>query len=201
VTIVSRLASESIWNMNETEDSNKNRNRKMQNDETTPKYVGYDENKLQEMKKTKRKRISKVDAKQTTCLRPLLALVAYTRFLFSICCRTLSWRVFTTCALRLPSKLTISSIGKGIKSIGVKGLNPYTISNGENSVVECTLRLYANSINGKQFSNSLSSFEWQHAEVVLRSYCFIFVLSLFKFLHHYHISKLSSNLFFIYISI
>jgi hypothetical protein len=129
-------------------------------------------------------------------LRPLLALVAYTRFLFSICCRTLSWRVFTTCALRLPSKLTISSIGKGIKSIGVKGLNPYTISNGENSVVECTLRLYANSINGKQFSNSLSSFEWQHAEVVLRSYCFIFLLSLFKFLHHYHISKLSSNLFF-----
>jgi len=26
----------------------------MQNDETTPKYVGYDENKLQEMKTTKR---------------------------------------------------------------------------------------------------------------------------------------------------
>ena len=36
--------------------------------------------------------------------------------------------------------------------MGVKGLNPYIISNGENSVVECTLRLYANSINGKQFS-------------------------------------------------
>ena len=68
-TIVSRLASESIRNMNETEDSNKNRNRKMQNDETTPKYVGYDENKLQEMKKTKRKRISKVDAKQTRLRR------------------------------------------------------------------------------------------------------------------------------------
>jgi hypothetical protein len=33
----------------------------MQNDETTPKYVGYDENKLQEMKTTERKRISKVD--------------------------------------------------------------------------------------------------------------------------------------------
>jgi len=40
----------------------------MQNDDTTPKYVGYDENKLQEMKTTKRKRISKVDAKQT-CLQ------------------------------------------------------------------------------------------------------------------------------------
>jgi hypothetical protein len=26
-----------------------------------------------------------------------------------------------------------------LKSIGVKGLNPYTISNGENSVVEYTL--------------------------------------------------------------
>jgi hypothetical protein len=41
----------------------------MQNDETTPKYVGYDENKLQEIKTTKRKRISKVDAKQTRLRR------------------------------------------------------------------------------------------------------------------------------------
>jgi hypothetical protein len=37
----------------------------MQNHETTPKYVGYDENKLQETKTTESKRISKVDAKQT----------------------------------------------------------------------------------------------------------------------------------------
>jgi hypothetical protein len=58
--IVSRVASESIQNMNETD---------MQNDETTPKYVGYDENKLQEMKTTERKRISKVDAKQTRLRR------------------------------------------------------------------------------------------------------------------------------------
>jgi len=35
------------------------------NGETTPKYVGYVENILQEMKTTERKRISKVDAKQT----------------------------------------------------------------------------------------------------------------------------------------
>jgi len=41
--------------MNETEDSNKNRNKNMQNDETTPKYVGYDENKQQETKTTERK--------------------------------------------------------------------------------------------------------------------------------------------------
>jgi hypothetical protein len=41
--------------MNETEDSNKNRNKNMQNDETTPKYVGYDENKLQETKKNRKK--------------------------------------------------------------------------------------------------------------------------------------------------
>ena len=34
-------------------------------DETTPKYVGYVENILQEMKTIERKRISKVDAKQT----------------------------------------------------------------------------------------------------------------------------------------
>jgi hypothetical protein len=40
--------------MNETEDSNKKRNKKLQNDETTPKYVGYDENKLQELKTTER---------------------------------------------------------------------------------------------------------------------------------------------------
>jgi hypothetical protein len=41
----------------------------MQNHETTPKYVGYDENKLQEMKTTESKRISKVEAKQTRLRR------------------------------------------------------------------------------------------------------------------------------------
>ena len=50
----------SIRNMNETEDSNKKtgikkQKQNMKNDETTPKYVGYDENKLQEMKTTERK--------------------------------------------------------------------------------------------------------------------------------------------------
>jgi hypothetical protein len=40
------------------------------NDETTPKYVGYVEDILQEMKITERKRISRVDAKQTR-LRPV----------------------------------------------------------------------------------------------------------------------------------
>ena len=59
----------SIRNMNETEDSNKNINKNMQNDEITPKYVGYDENKLQGKKTTERKRISKVDAKQTRLRR------------------------------------------------------------------------------------------------------------------------------------
>ena len=61
--IVSRVASESIRNRNETEDSNKNQKKKMKNDETTPRYVGYDKNKLQEMKTTKRIRILKADAK------------------------------------------------------------------------------------------------------------------------------------------
>jgi len=51
--------------MNETEDLNENSNKNMQNHETTPKYVGYDENKLQETKTTESNRISKVDAKQT----------------------------------------------------------------------------------------------------------------------------------------
>jgi hypothetical protein len=41
----------------------------MQNHETTPKYVGYDENKLQETKTTESKRISNVDAKQTRLRR------------------------------------------------------------------------------------------------------------------------------------
>jgi hypothetical protein len=41
--------------MNKTEGSNKNRNKNMQNDETTPKYIRYDENKLQETKTTERK--------------------------------------------------------------------------------------------------------------------------------------------------
>ena len=67
--IVSRVANESIRNMNEIEDSNIKTKTKMKNDETTPKYVGYDENKLKEMKTTKRNRISKVDAKQTRLRR------------------------------------------------------------------------------------------------------------------------------------
>ena len=67
--IVSRVESESIRNMNETEDWNKNRNKNMQNDETTPKYVGYVENILQEMETTERKQISKVNAKRTRLWR------------------------------------------------------------------------------------------------------------------------------------
>ena len=63
--IVSRVASDSIQNMNEAEGSNKNRNKICKNYETTPKYVG---NILQESKTIERKRISKVDAKHT-CLR------------------------------------------------------------------------------------------------------------------------------------
>jgi len=55
--------------MNETKDSNKNRNKDMENDEKTPKYVAYDENKLQEMKTTESKWILKVDAKQTRLQR------------------------------------------------------------------------------------------------------------------------------------
>jgi hypothetical protein len=55
--------------MNETEDSNKKQKQNMKNNETTPRYVGYDENKLQEMKTTETKRISKVDAKQTRLQR------------------------------------------------------------------------------------------------------------------------------------
>ena len=39
--IVLRVASDSIQNMNEAEDSNKNRNEKCKNYETTPKHVGY----------------------------------------------------------------------------------------------------------------------------------------------------------------
>ena len=51
--------------MNELKTRIKKQKQSMQNNETTPKYVGYDENKVQEMKTTETKRISKVDAKQT----------------------------------------------------------------------------------------------------------------------------------------
>jgi len=64
--IVLRVASDSIQNMNEAEDSNKNRNEKCKNYETTPKHVG---NILQEMKTIERKRISKVDTKHTRLRR------------------------------------------------------------------------------------------------------------------------------------
>jgi len=67
--IVSRVASESIRNMYKTEDSNKNRNEICKDDETAPKYVGYVENILQEMKTTERKRISIVDENQTRLRR------------------------------------------------------------------------------------------------------------------------------------
>jgi len=46
----------------------------MKNDETTPRYFGYDENKLQETKTTERKGISKVDAEQTRLRRLSLNL-------------------------------------------------------------------------------------------------------------------------------
>jgi hypothetical protein len=64
--IVSRVASESIRNTDETEDLNKNGNEICKNDEKTPKNVG---NILQETKTIERKRISKVDAKHTRLRR------------------------------------------------------------------------------------------------------------------------------------
>jgi hypothetical protein len=55
--------------MNETEDSNKKTETKYEKNKTTPRYVEYDENELQEMKTTESKQISKVDAKQTRLRR------------------------------------------------------------------------------------------------------------------------------------
>jgi hypothetical protein len=55
--------------MNKTEDSNKNRNEICKDDEIAPKYVGSVKNILQEMKTIERKRISKVDVKQTRLRR------------------------------------------------------------------------------------------------------------------------------------
>ena len=71
----------------------------------------------------------------TTCLRLLLALVAYihTVPLFNLLLHTLM-KCLTTCALQLPSKLTL---------IQAKKSNPYTILNGGNPIVECTLWLYS----------------------------------------------------------
>jgi hypothetical protein len=67
--IVSRVTSESIRNMNETKDLNKNRNKKYAKSWNNTQICGYDENKLQEMKTTESERISKVDAKQTRLRR------------------------------------------------------------------------------------------------------------------------------------
>jgi len=65
VMIVSQVASESIWNMNEIEDSNKNKGN-MQNDQTTPKCVRYVENIMQGtktiIKKANFKRWCKTDS-------------------------------------------------------------------------------------------------------------------------------------------
>jgi len=50
-----------IWTKLKTRIKTETKN--MKNHETTPKYVGYGENQLQETKTTESKRISKVDAK------------------------------------------------------------------------------------------------------------------------------------------
>jgi hypothetical protein len=55
--------------MNELKTQIKKQKQNMKNNETTPKYVGYVEIRLQAMKTTERKRISKVDAKQTRLRR------------------------------------------------------------------------------------------------------------------------------------
>jgi uncharacterized phage infection (PIP) family protein YhgE len=67
--IVSRVASESIQNINKTKDSNKNKNQICKMMKQHPNMFRYVENILQEMKKTERKWISKVDAKQTRLRR------------------------------------------------------------------------------------------------------------------------------------
>ena len=67
--IVSRVASESIRNMNETEDSNKNRNEIWKMMKQHSNMFGYVETLLQETKTTERKWISWVDAKQTRLRR------------------------------------------------------------------------------------------------------------------------------------
>ena len=56
------------------------------------------------------------------------------------------------------SKLIRSSKGKKVKSKGVNGLTPYTISEGENLVAECVLLLYANSTCGKHSSHVFKFF-------------------------------------------
>ena len=61
---------------------------------------------------------------KSTYQRPLLALVAYCSFFFSICYCTLSWSFFTISAFFWPSKLVTSLTGKGSKSKGVSGLKP-----------------------------------------------------------------------------
>jgi len=67
--IVSRVVSESIRNMNETEDSNKKKNEICKMMKQHPNMLDMLKTILQEMKTTERMRISKVDAKQTRLRR------------------------------------------------------------------------------------------------------------------------------------
>ena len=56
------------------------------------------------------------------------------------------------------SILVLSCNGRGNKSIGAIGLNPYTISKGHILVLECSSLLYANSTCGKHSSQTFRFF-------------------------------------------
>ena len=91
-------------------------------------------------------------------LLPLLARFSYSLVIFSMFALARSWRFLTNSARLLASKFTRPSIGKGKRLMGVVGLKPYIISNGQNFVVECTTLLYENSTWGKLSSHIFGFF-------------------------------------------
>ena len=80
------------------------------------------------------------------CFLTLLSVVSFT-------CECKSWMYL---ALAPPSwQVHASWVGRGRRSKGVRGLNPYTTPKGEWEVVECITLLYANSMWGRSSSHSL----------------------------------------------
>jgi hypothetical protein len=90
-------------------------------------------------------------------LRSLLARFSYFLVIFSMFARAFSWRFFINLAHLLTSNFTRSCTDHNKRTMGAVGLKPYTISNGQNLVVECTALLYANSTCGR-FSSQIFKF-------------------------------------------
>src|SRR6266542_4719267 len=83
---------------------------------------------------------------KVTCFRPLLPASLYFSFIASMFALVVSCNFNISSARCVASRFNFSESGIGNKSMGARGTKPYTISKGHDFVVECSERLYANSI-------------------------------------------------------